>query len=267
MKRQITMIQFFMRRTLILLLCLFLNTTLLSQEVIEKPAYGLKKTNIYDVDKIELNENETRVHIRGTIFPNWFLKFSKTDFLKDYKTGKIYNIIKIENHQFDEKIYLPESGEKTVVLVFPPLDKGVKKIDYKHAIYEISLEKQRSDKPKEVPEYVNKWIQEELNKITDTPIKDFNSDWFFNPKKAKLIGYIKGYDKRLGFNTGMVYQGNNITREDYPIVVQVFEDGRFEAELPLIHPEISYLSMNKCIVNYYLEPGQTLAMILDWEDF
>lgn len=260
------MVSLFMKKTLTSLLFLFLTITLLSQEVIEKPAYKFKKTNIYEVDKIELNENETRVHVRGTIFPNWTIKFSKTDFLKDYKTGKIYNIIKIENYEFDEKIYLPESGEKTVVLIFPPLDKGVKKIDYKHAIYEISLEKQRIDKPKEVPEDVKKWIQGELNSITETPIKDFNSDRFFNPKKAKLIGYIKGYDKRLGFNTGMVFQGNNITREDYPIVVQVYEDGRFEAELPLIHSEVGYLSINKSNVTYYLEPGQTLAMILDMED-
>ena len=38
------------------------------------------------------------------------------------------------------------------MLVFPPLEKGVKKIDYKHAIYEISLEKQRSKTANEPPQ-------------------------------------------------------------------------------------------------------------------
>lgn len=258
-----------MKKSLASLFFLFLTTSLFAQKVINKPYFEVKRSSTYTVEKIELYDNETRVHVKGKLFPNWFLRFKKTDFLKDCATGKEYKIIKIEGFNFNEKIYLPESGEKTVVMVFPPLDEGVKKIDYKNAIYGISLEKQRSDinEPKEIPLDVKNWIEKELNKVTETPIKDFNSDGFFNPKKAKLIGYIKGYDTRLNFRTGMVYQGNTITREEYPIVVQVYEDGRFEAELPLIHPEVRYLSINKCYMSYYLEPGQTLAMILDWDDF
>ena len=256
-----------MKNKIITLLLCFFATTCFAQKTIEKPAYEVKRSSIYDVDKIELTEKETRLHVRATIVPGWHMRFRKNDFLKDCKTGKEYPIIKIEDHKFNERIIIPESGTRTVVLVFPPLDKGVKKIDFKHAIYGISLKKQRSDKPKEVPKYVNKWIEKELNKVTESPIKDFNSKEFFNPKKAKLVGYIKEYDKRLKFNTGIVYQGNSITREDYPIVVQVYEDGRFEAEIPLIHPETNYISINKATINYYLEPGQTLALILDAEDF
>ena len=256
-----------MKNKIITLLLCFFATTYFAQKTIEKPAYEVKRSSIYDIDKIELTEKETRLHVRGTIVPGWHMRFRKNDFLKDCKTGKEYPIIKIEDHNFNERIIIPESGTRTVVLVFPPLDKGVKKIDFKHAIYGISLKKQRSDKPKEVPKYVNKWIEKELNKVTESPIKDFNSKEFFNPKKAKLVGYIKEYDKRLKFNTGIVYQGNSITREDYPIVVQVYEDGRFEAEIPLIHPETNYISINKATINYYLEPGQTLALILDAEDF
>lgn len=256
-----------MKKTSITLLILLVTTTLFAQKTIVNPAYEVKRSSIYDVDKIELTENETRVHVRGTIIPGWHMRFRKNDFLKDYKSGKEYPIIKIENYEFNEKILIPESGTKTVVLVFPPLDKGVKKIDFKHAIYGMSLEKQRSDKPKEVPKHVTKWIQKELNKVTESPIKNFNSKQFFNSKKAKLIGYIKEYDKRLKYNTGIVYQKNNITREDYPIVVQVYEDGRFEAEIPLIHPETNYIKINKSVVEYYIEPGQTLALILDAEDF
>ncbi len=256
-----------MKKKLLSLVLLLATLSLLAQKVIVNPAYEVKRSSIYDVNKIELTETETRVHVRGTIIPGWHMRFRKNDFLKDYKTGKEYTIIKIENHKFNERILIPESGTRTVVLVFPPLDKGVKKIDFKHAVYGISLEKQRNNKPKEVPKYVNQWIEKELNKVTVNPIKDFKSKDFFNSKKAKLIGYIKEYDKRLKFNTGIIYQKNNVTREDYPIVVQVYEDGRFEAEIPLIHPETNYISMNKSAINYYLEPGQTLAIILDYEDF
>jgi thiol-disulfide isomerase/thioredoxin len=256
-----------MKKTILSLLLFLITASFFAQTIIEKPDFAVRKSSIYYPEKIELTDKETRFHVRAKILPGWNVTFRKNDFLKDCKTEKIYKIIGVEDYNLDEKITLPESGEQTFVLVFPPLEKGVKKIDYKHAIYEISLEKQRSKTANEVPKHVTKWIEKELKKVKTKPITDFNSDEFFNPKKAKLIGYIKGYDKRLGFTTGIVYQGNAITREDYPIVVQVYEDGRFEAEIPLIHPEINFLSIHKSYIDYYLEPGQTLAMILDWEDF
>lgn len=90
--------QLIMKKTINFLLFLFLTTTLFSQKVIEKPAFEVKRSSIYDVDKIEMTANETRLYVRGTIIPGWHMRFSKNDFLKDYKTGKEYTIIKIENY-------------------------------------------------------------------------------------------------------------------------------------------------------------------------
>ncbi len=61
--------------------------------------------------------------------------------------------------------------------------------------------------------------------------------------------------------------GNDITRDDYPVVVQIHPDGRFEADIPLTNPLYTYVVFDKTLINLYLEPEQTLAMILDWEEF
>jgi thiol-disulfide isomerase/thioredoxin len=121
---------------------------------------------------------------------------------------------------------------------------------------------------KEMPAAVSRWIDDELAKAKRKTLMDFESGEFFAADTARLIGYIKGYDSSAGFSTGMIYVGNVITREDYPIVIQIHEDGRFECSIPMNYPEYSYsVFASRNIARFYLQPGQTLAMFLDWEEF
>ncbi|MDO3695072.1 TlpA disulfide reductase family protein [Wenyingzhuangia sp. chi5] len=257
-----------MKKKLLICIMILISFGAFAQKTIENPAYEVSKTGLFNITKIELTDTETKVYINNTFLPNWWVTYKADTYLKDCDTGKKYTITKVEGVDFDEKQWMPDSGETNTIVIFSPLDKGVKKIDYNNTIFGISLSKQQEEKKEnEVPKKVQKWFKKELSKVKTTPLKDFNSPDFFNQKPAKLIGYIKGYDTRLGFKTGIMYMSNNITREDYPIVVEIYEDGRFEAELPLIHPEYTYVSLNKAVFSIYIEPEQTLAMVLDWEEF
>lgn len=97
-------------------------------------------------------------------------------------------------------------------------------------------------------------------------IADNGYDQFFRADTATLQGFINGYDPRLGFTTGLIYLADLLTDEDYPTVVPIAPDGTFSVRLPLQHP----MSLNVLINNewfpFYLEPGQTQTMYLDWED-
>ncbi|GAA3578345.1 TlpA disulfide reductase family protein [Snuella lapsa] len=115
----------------------------------------------------------------------------------------------------------------------------------------------------ETPKEVSNWIHNELKKVTTKPIEDFNSPHFFNRANGKLIGYLKGYDTSLGFKTGIIYLGNDLTREDFPIVLKIHSDGRFEADLPLTTPLYSKFVIENKWIPFYIEPGQTLAVTLD----
>ncbi|GAA3648971.1 TlpA family protein disulfide reductase [Flavivirga jejuensis] len=256
--------------TFIFLLTLLLGFSINAQKTIKNPSFEVTISGITHISKIELNINDTRIYIHSTFLPKWWVNFEKDLFIKDCETGKKYTIKEVEGVAFGERIFMPESGEKTNVLIFPPLDTNVKKIDYSDQIFGISLLKKnkRLVKTKEVPESVSKWLGEELAKVTAPPVKDFNASQFFNKSAARLVGYIKGYDPRLGFETGIMYMGNDITREDYPVVIQVHPDGRFEADIPLTNPIYSRMSFKRSMTfNLYLEPQQTLAMIIDWEEF
>lgn len=103
-----------------------------------------------------------------------------------------------------------------------------------------------------------------------SPIKamatDEDSRQFFRRDTAYFQGYIDGYDRRLGFDTGLIYLSNEITREDYPTVVEIDKDGSFKCKFVLSYPTEERITLNNCWLPFYIEPGQTLTMYIAWED-
>lgn len=257
-----------MKRIAIVLFFVLLNSIAFAQRVIENPEFEVTNSGITHISKIELNKDATRIHIHNKFIPKWWVTFEKDIFIQLDNNVKL-NVLDIEGFKFDEKITMPESGEKTIVLIFPPINDEVKKMDYNNEVFGIALVEgtKKANKSPEIPEHVSKWIDDELKKATNKPLVNFSSNQFFNESTGRLIGYIKGYDVRLGFKTGIMYTRNDITNEDYPVVIEIHPDGRFEADIPLISPSYSYMVIKKTGVKFYLEPKQTLAMILDWDEF
>lgn len=257
-----------MKKTTIIIFLILLGSKAFAQRIIENPIFEVSNSGIRHISKIELNKDATRIHIHNKFIPNWWVMFEKDVFIQLDNNTKL-SIVGIEDFKLGDKITMPASGENIVVLLFPPLNENVKKIDYNNEVFGISLVKGtlQTNKSKEIPQHVSKWIDNELKKSTNKPLANFNSKDFFNKSTGRLVGYIKGYDVRLDFKTGIVYTRNDVTGEDYPVVIEIHPDGRFEADIPLINPSYSYLVFNKKPVKFYLEPTQTLAMILDWDEF
>lgn len=69
----------------------------------------------------------------------------------------------------------------------------------------------------------------------------------------------------LGFDTGLIYLSNHITRQDYPTVIQIDEDGSFLCKFVIKHPVEQSVTLDNNWIPFYIEPGQTLTMYIDWE--
>ena len=267
------------KNSLLFLFIAFSFCAIAGKRVIDNPSYEVKNTGIFNVSKIVLSDTSTRLDVDLTFIPGWWILFDQEKiFLEDSETGKSFPIVGIEGAEFGKRLFMPKSGDSTVVLIFPALDKTIKRVDFKslsekssgESIFGISLGSETNKKvntTNELPDSVHNWLNEELAKSKKMTPVDYNSPQFFNADTARLIGYIKGYDVRLGFSTGIIYASNDITREDYPIVVQVYPDGRFEARFPMSVPQYTSLSISNRWVPFYIEPGQTLSMILDWDQF
>ena len=89
----------------------------------------------------------------------------------------------------------------------------------------------------------------------------------FRTDSACLQGYINGYPSSLGATTSMIYLNNVLTREDYPTVVNIQPDGRFKAKFKIHYPIFKQWSIqDDHFSNFYIEPGQTLTLYLEWEN-
>ncbi|MGH2623450.1 MAG: TlpA family protein disulfide reductase, partial [Sphingobacterium sp.] len=173
----------------------------------------------------------------------------------------------------DEKIFTPSSGDTTIVLVFQKLDKSVKVINYiegdKTLLYGVNLKKKKEqNKSKEIPKPVSAWINQEIAKSKKKELTTtFNKDNFFHKDSIKIVGYIKGYDKRAGFSSGIIYNANDLTREDFPSTIKINNDGKFEVAIEVNNPVNNYMLIHNKLIPFYAEPGMTIGIILDWEDF
>jgi hypothetical protein len=125
---------------------------------------------------------------------------------------------------------------------------------------------------REIPDDVLQWMDNELAQARRKTMMDFAAGEFFATDTVRLVGYIRGYDRHAGFSTGMLFNRNEITREDNLAMVQVHEDGRFEAVFSMSYPKYTYVlfTLNpytRVHIPFYIQPGQTVAMILDWDEF
>jgi thiol-disulfide isomerase/thioredoxin len=254
------------------LLILSLNLTAQNRKIIN-PFYEATTSGILHIDKIELNNKETRLYIRCTFVPYWWVKFSKADYLQDADTGEKYFVTAMTGGEFDKEISMPASGDSSFVLIFPKLKKTVKRLNFveedKQVIFGLSLDpkKHKEQTSAAIPETVKTWIDAELARAKNKKLVNYSSKEFFSRDTARLIGYIKGYDPRVGFRTGIIYSKNEITNEDFPTTVTIHEDGRFEAAIPMNYPKYTSVVFQHNWVDFYIEPGQTLSMLLNWDEF
>lgn len=250
------------------LFLLSIISTQVFSTTIKNPFYELKKSGIYNVDKIELGSTETLVYLHISFYPHWWVSFSKPECIIDSQTGKKYEATDLRGAKFDEKVWMPDSGDSTIVIVFPPLDKNVKKIDYNTEIFGISLSGKSRYLPieKNVPDEITNWLALQL-KNTKKSVEENNFGLLVQPDTARIVGYLNGYDKRLGFTSGIINLSNAITTEKQTVLLKIDENGKFEAKLPISYPIYSGVTIANQFVPFYIEPGSIVSIDLNWSEF
>ncbi len=255
-----------MKYLITLILVLFVSIA--GAQTIDQPKIEFTTSGIHHINRITITDTATVVEVKVLFLPNWWSTFSDKAYLENSETGDRYPVKAIEGASFNTKLWTPKSGDTLVKLIFPKLDKAVKSINYgdegKTYVYGISLlEKHKVKKVASIPKDIQKWLAE---KTVSKKVK-VNHNGFFLRDSIKIVGYIKGYDKRASFASGIIYHKNIVTNEDFPTTVRIYEDGRFECSMLATHPISSSIYFNNQPINFYAEPGTTTAIILDWNEF
>lgn len=206
--------------------------------------------NTFDISLVPQKKKNTSplANVRG----NWF----KTDATSAWEYG-VYDSITFMNNRIYTNENIRKKGKRVVMtvrdkqngtsstLVLTPQKDGNCKIQINGAD-ESLYTKRRGD------------IQ--------TIAPDAGFQQFFRRDTACLQGYIDGYDPRLGFDTGLIYLSNEIIGDDYPTVAQIDKDGSFTCKFVINHPVEQSLTLGNAWIPFFIEPGQTLTMYIDWEE-
>lgn len=189
------------------------------------------------------NETSPLQSIRG----NWF----RADIPNQWEYGIYDSVCIIQNRMFTNKsihkrgdcIELTVQDKKNSgieTLLFTPQPNGDYLIKFKGT--------------DELP-----YTKETNNKPLMTTEADFKE--FIRKDTAYLQGYIDKHDSETATTSLLI--SNELTREDYPTIVNINPDGSFECKLVLNYPIENLMQIGNHHISFYIEPGQTLSIYVD----
>ena len=240
-----------MKHGLYLLMFLLCFTGLQAQErVVEQPAFDAWNSTTLEIDKIVLSDTATVFYIDAYYRPKYWIQVAKETTLQ--ADGKTYPIKAGDGINLSEKFWMPESGEASFRLIFPPLPKGTKAVDFSegdvegaYKIWNIRLDGS--------PAYSS--LAGKKNPV-ETPVLEKPE---FKNGTAVLKGHIADYKPDMNLK-GRAWNFNllNGGTEEYNITVQ--PDGDFTLEVPLYYSTSLNISSNFMNGLIYLKPGETTSV-------
>lgn len=209
--------------------------------VIENPVYFARNNNTIEVSKISLTDSTTVLDIQATYTPGYWIKIVSNTLLTDDK-GNIYPLTSSNGIDLDKEFWMPESGEATFQLVFPPLKRSAKTIDFiegadvsdGYRIYSIQL--------KDVTPNIKLpkgFKQAEVDK--NAPLSEPAFIYGKATIKGKVLGYTKGMPDKITIDAYNPFYGNIWGKEVPEATLE--EDGSFSYTINL-------LGMTRISLNY-----------------
>ena len=220
------------------------------ERVVEQAAFEAWNSTTLEIDKIVLSDTATVFYIDAYYRPKYWIQVAKETTLQ--ADGKTYPIKAGDGINLSEKFWMPESGEASFRLIFPPLPKGTKAVDFSegdvegaYKIWNIRLDGS--------PAYSS--LAGKKNPV-ETPVLEKPE---FKNGTAVLKGHIADYKPDMNLK-GRAWNFNllNGGTEEYNITVQ--PDGNFTLEVPLYYSTSLNISSNFMNGLIYLKPGETTSV-------
>lgn len=190
-------------------------------------------------------------HPLKSVRGNWY----RADILNAWEYG-IYDSITIMQNRIYTNESIRKKGKRTEITV---------KDKQNGDIATLLLSPQKDGNCKILVNGKNEYLYTKQKEPAKTITSDAGFQNFFRRDTTYLQGYIDGYDPRLGFDTGLIYLSNELTRKDYPTVVEIAPDGSFKCKFVINHPTEQAITLGNNWIPFFIEPGQTLTMYIDWE--
>lgn len=231
----------------LLVFSLCMHSLKAEERTVTLPAFMAWSSTTIEIPKIILSDTATVFFIDAFYHPGYWIKIVSDTYLQD-ESGKKYAIRSGDGIVLDEEHWIPESGTSSFKLVFPPLPKGLKEIDFHEGdgegafkIWGIRLDGQP---------FTSLLPQKKQTK--ETPVLEKSQ---MLPGTATLTGYIAGYKPEMESSGRMVVY-NFITGNWDETPFDIKPDGTFSVEKSLLHQASTDISFSYYGMPVYLKPGE-----------
>lgn len=120
-----------MKTKLIVFFFLFLCLSCAKRDrVINYPVIDNKNTSTMEIYQVELADTATILRAEMYNRPNYWVRLSPGAYLEGLTSGKKYKLLGSPDFELDKEVYMPESGNHPVTLLFEPIDQDEEAISF-----------------------------------------------------------------------------------------------------------------------------------------
>ena len=246
-----------MKKTLLLLTCLsvlLFTSCAPENRVIENPVFLVSNNTSIEVSKVTLTDTTTVLDVSARIRPNTRMKITQDCCLTDEK-GNNYPVLTGNGIELGQEIQKTESGKAEFQLVFPPLKRGTKAINFsENGFYIWGIQIKSNQLPAlQIPE---KMLTIDKNQPLPTDKLTYGEATI----QGKVLDYQAGMPTTLKL---MIY--NLLVGYDGEVNIEISPDGSFHHTLNVLGASPALLSLNgyDCKADIYVAPGQTSEIYLN----
>jgi thiol-disulfide isomerase/thioredoxin len=225
-------------------------------EVIERPLFEVRNTSTLEIDKVELNDTATVFHFDAFFYPNMWIMIAADTYIKESGSDERFFITKAEGINIGEHFFMPESGQTSFKLFFPPLDPKITKIDFIESdcddcfkIWGIQLVPSKKGIVTYKPE------KAKVEKLASLPPVEFVD------KPAILTGKFIGYQQGLVLPDIQLESMGPIFKPGFGDKIKINEDGTFRMEVNCGLPLLT--DLYPWGTKVFLVPGHETTLTID----
>jgi thiol-disulfide isomerase/thioredoxin len=211
--------------------------------------FGEPNAGAWKIYDIEINEQTYNSIIPKDFAGNWFSEdngnwtysfFEKTAIF-DHKTWEYVSVEK-ENDFYRIKL---KSGKEEKIIYGKPVNETNCMI---------------GDTPASTKKFSREMVR------SNNLVSEKFEEPLFKPGTVIYKGFLKGFNTRIGTNTGMIRFSNRLTNKQESYLIKLDENGYFEVEFPLDFPQELTVSLPLFTERVFFEPGKTLFHLLNTGD-
>lgn len=232
-----------------------------AERVVERPTFGVRNSRTLEIDKIVLNDTATVFYIDAYFHPKYWIRVDTGTYLR--AGDRKYPIVRGEGIKLGDYHWMPENGRSSFQLIFPPLPRSVKTVDFIESdceecfkIFDILLQSDAIpvDYAAGVPAELRKGKKEIAGGVPE-PI--------FNVGKTTLKVHLLGYRPGLNIKSVSMYLTKFLSCDQEEIIVPVDDQGNGQFEFMQYGTNVGFISTPLGSASVILAAGEQAEIYLD----